>query len=141
MSQFIATGGHIIEVPASSTVLPMNSQGWFPLRLTDLMPLQSKRLKRVFSSPTMWKHQFFSTQPSLWSNSHIRTQLLEKNIALNMIKVFSMHFYTLSWFVIAILLRSKCLFNLMAEVTICSGFGTQENKICHCLHFLHSIFH
>ena len=54
-----------------NTVLPMNIQGWFPLGLTGLISLQSKRLSRVFSSTTVWKHQFFSTWPSLWSNSYI----------------------------------------------------------------------
>ena len=65
---------------ASASVLPMNIQGWLPLGLTGLI-LQVwsyKGLSRVFSSTTIWKHQFFSTQPSLWANSNIRTQLLEK---------------------------------------------------------------
>ena len=52
-------------------ILPMNIQHWFPLALTGLISLQSKGLSRIFSSPTVWKHQFFGTQPSLWSNSHI----------------------------------------------------------------------
>ena len=53
------------------------------LELTGLISLQSKGLSRVFSNTTIWKHQFFSAQPSLWSNSHIHTWLLEKkNIAL-----------------------------------------------------------
>ena len=60
------------------SVLPMNIQGWFPLGLTGLIFLQSKGLSRVFSSIIIWKHQFFSAQPSLWSNSHICTRLLEK---------------------------------------------------------------
>ena len=50
----------------------------FPLGLTDLISLQSKGLSRVFSSTTVGKHQFFSTQPSLWSNSQICTWLLKK---------------------------------------------------------------
>ena len=54
-----------------------NIGAWFPLGLTGLI-LQSKRLSRVFSSTTVWKDQFFGTQPSLWSNSHIHTWLLEK---------------------------------------------------------------
>ena len=53
-------------------------QGWFPLRLTGLISLLSKGLSRVFSNTTVWKHQFFSGQPSLRSNSHIDTWLLEK---------------------------------------------------------------
>ena len=56
----------------------VNIQSWFPLGLTGLISLLSKRLSRVFSSTTIWKHQFFGTQPSLWSNFHIRTWLLEK---------------------------------------------------------------
>ena len=55
-----------------------NIQGWFPLGLTDLISLLSKGLSRVFSSTAVWKHQFFGAQPSLWSNSHIHTWLLEK---------------------------------------------------------------
>ena len=47
--------------------------GW-----TGLISLQSKGLSRVFFSITVWKHQFFRAQPSLWSNSHIHTWLLEK---------------------------------------------------------------
>ena len=46
--------------------------------VTGLISLLSKGLSRVFSSPTVWKHQFFSAQPSLWSNCHIHTWLLEK---------------------------------------------------------------
>ena len=59
-------------------VLPVSIQGWFPLGLTGLISLQTKGLSRVFSSTTIQKHQFFGAQPSLWSNSHIRTWLLEK---------------------------------------------------------------
>ena len=55
----------------------MNIQGWSPLGLTGLFSLLSKGLSRVFSSTTVWKHQFFSTQPCLWSNSHMCTSFLE----------------------------------------------------------------
>ena len=61
---------------ASASVLPMNIQGWFPLWLTGLISLLSKGLSRVFSRTTVWKHQFFGGQLSLWSNSHIRIWLL-----------------------------------------------------------------
>ena len=58
----------------SFSISPSNEySGWFPLGLTGLISLQSKGLSRVFSSTTIWKHQFFSAQPSLWSNSHICT--------------------------------------------------------------------
>ena len=71
------SGGWSIRAPASVSVLPMNIQSWFPLGLTGLISLQSKGFSRVFSNTTIWKHQFFSTQPSLWTNSHIHTWLLE----------------------------------------------------------------
>ena len=64
--------------PLQHQSLPMNIQGWFPLALTGLISLLSKGLSRVFSSTTVWKHQFFGTHPCLWSNSHIHTQLPEK---------------------------------------------------------------
>ena len=76
MSQFFESGGQSIAALAS--VLPMNIQSWFPLQLTGLISLLSKGLSRVFSS-TVQKHQLFSTHPSLWSNSHMRTWLLEKS--------------------------------------------------------------
>ena len=68
----------ILGVPASASFLPMNIQDWFLLGLTRLVSLQSKGLSRVFSITTVQKHQFFSTQLSLWSNSHIHIWLLEK---------------------------------------------------------------
>ena len=52
--------------------------GWFPLELTGLISLLSKGPSKDFSSTTLWKHQFFGAQPSLWSNTHICTWLLEK---------------------------------------------------------------
>ena len=58
---------------ASSSVYPVNIQGWLPLRLTGLISLQSKELSRVLFSPSVRKHQFFVTQPSEQSNSYIRT--------------------------------------------------------------------
>ena len=67
-----------IGASASTSVLPMNIQGWFPLGFTGWISLLSKGVSRVFSSTTVQKHQFFGTQPSLWSNSHICTWVLEK---------------------------------------------------------------
>ena len=64
MSRLLTSGGQ--STGASASVPPMTIQGWFP------------RDSRVFSNTTVCKHQFFSAQPSLWSNSHIRTWLLEK---------------------------------------------------------------
>ena len=77
-SQLFTSDGQTIEALASSSVLPMNIQGWFSLGLTGLNSLLSKRHSRFFSSTTIWKHQFFSTHPSLWSSSQVRTWPLEK---------------------------------------------------------------
>ena len=73
MSQLFASGSQCIGTAASASVLPMNFQVWYPLGLTGLISLQSKGLSRVFSNTTVQKHQFFGTQLSLWSNSHIHT--------------------------------------------------------------------
>ena len=70
-------GGQSIGVSALASVLPMNAQDWSPLEWTGWISLQSKGLSTVFSNTTVWKHQFFSPQPSLQSNSHIHTWLLK----------------------------------------------------------------
>ena len=78
MSRLFASGGSSIGASASASVLPMNIQDQFPLRLTDLISLLSNEHSRVFSNTTVQKHQFFGAQPSLWSNSHVHIWLLEK---------------------------------------------------------------
>ena len=78
MSQLFTSGGQSIGVSASTSVLPMNIQDWFPLGWTGWVSLQSKGLSRVFSNLTVQKHKFFSAQPSLWSHSHIHTWPVEK---------------------------------------------------------------
>ena len=69
-SEFFASSGQSIGVSASASVLPMNTQDWFPLRLTGWISFHFKGLSRVFSSTTVWKHQFFSTQPLSVQLSH-----------------------------------------------------------------------
>ena len=71
MSQFFTNCGQSSEASASASVLPMSSQGWFPLRLTGLISLLSKGLSRVFSSNTAWKQQFFSTVFFMVQLSHL----------------------------------------------------------------------
>ena len=77
-SQHFASGGQSIGALDSASVLPVNTQGWFPLGLTGLISLKSKGHSRVFSSTTIQKQRLFGTLPSLWPNSHICTWLLEK---------------------------------------------------------------
>ena len=73
MSHFFTSCGQSIGA------LAMNIQDWFPLGLTGLISLQSNGLSRVFSNTTVKKQQFFSTQLSSWSNSHIHTWLLKNH--------------------------------------------------------------
>ena len=74
VSRLFTSGGQ--DIGASASVLPVNTQGWFPLGWTGLISLLSKGL-RVCSSTTVWKHQFFSAQPFLLSSSHIHIWQLE----------------------------------------------------------------
>ena len=112
MNWLFASGGQSIGASTSVSVLPMNIQGWFPLGLTGLISLLSKGLSRVFSSTTVWKHQFFWPQRSLWSNSHLY-MTIRKTIVLSrwtfVGKVMSLLFNMLSGFVIAFLPRNKHL--------------------------------
>ena len=78
VSQTFPSGGQSMGVSASASVLPVNIQDWFPLGWTGWISLQSKGLSRVFSNTTVQKHQFFGTQLSLWSNTHIHSWPLEK---------------------------------------------------------------
>ena len=113
ISQFFTSGGQSIGVSASASVLPMNIQDWFPFRLTGLISLQSKGFSRVFSNTTVQKHQFFGTQLSSESNSHIHTWLMEKpKLTLDKSfvgKVIFLLFNVLSRLITAFLPKSKPL--------------------------------
>ena len=75
LSQLFTSGGRSIRGSASASILPLNIQDWSPVGWTGWISLQSRGF---FSNTTVQKYQFFSTQLSLWSNSHIHTWLLEK---------------------------------------------------------------
>ena len=77
MSQLFASCAQSIGVSASTSVLPMNIQDWFPLGGTGWISLQSKECSRVFSNTRVQKHQFFWAQLSSQSNFHIHTWPLE----------------------------------------------------------------
>ena len=78
MSQVFAWGGQSTGVSALASFFPKKSQGWSPSEWTGWISLQSKGLSRIFSNTTVQKHQFFGTQPSSQSNSHIHTWPQEK---------------------------------------------------------------
>ena len=116
MSWLFTSSGQSIGASASASVLPVNTQGWFPLGFTGLISLQSEELSRVFSDSTFWKHQFFGAQSYLWSSFHVHICLLEKSYiwldgtlpAKKKKKKFLL-FDTLSKVVIVFLPRSKHL--------------------------------
>ena len=86
MSQLFESGGQSIGPSASASVFLMNIQGSFPLEWTGWISLQSKGLSRVFSNTTVQMHQFFSTQPSLWSSMYYDTNLPTGDFAVQLWK-------------------------------------------------------
>ena len=78
MSELFAWGGQSTGVSALASVLPKKCQGWCPSEWTGWISLQSKGLSRIFSNTTVQKHQFFGSQLSSQSNSHIHTWPQEK---------------------------------------------------------------
>ena len=113
VSQLFISGGQSIEVSASSSVLPMNIQDWFPLGLTGLISLLSKGLSRVFSNTTvqkpsiLWLSAFFIVQLSHPYMTTGKTIALTRWTFVN--KMMFLLFNILSSFVIAFLPRIKCL--------------------------------
>ena len=140
MSQLFISGGQSIRASASTSVLPMNIQGWFPLGLTDWISLQSKWLSRVFSNTTVWRHWFFRKKALILFHCPALTSVYEywKNYSFDYMDLFSqvmsLLFNILSRFVIAFLPKRNASFNFMAAVTIHSDFGAQENRVSHCFH-------
>ena len=109
-SQLFPSGGQCLVASASASVLPMNIQSSFLLGLTDLIPLLSKGLSRVFSSTTVQKHQSFNTQFFMVRLSHSSTPAGKTIVIQTFVsKVTSLLFNTLSRLVIAFLPRSKRL--------------------------------
>ena len=113
MNQLFASGGQSIGASVSASVIPINIQDLFPLALTGLMSLLFKGLSRVFSSTTIWKHQFCGTQhyygPTLTSVHNYWKKTIAMTIQTFVGKVMSLLFNMLSRFVIAFLPRSKHL--------------------------------
>ena len=113
MSQLFTSGGQSIGVSASTSVLPMNTQDWYPLGWTDWISLQSKGLTRVFSNTTVQKHQilqrsaFFTVQLSHPYMTTGKTIALTRRTFVG--KVISLLLNMLSRLVITFLPRSKRL--------------------------------
>ena len=135
LGQLFASCGQRIR--ASASVFPMNTQGWFPLGLTDLISLLSKVLSRVFSSTTIWKHQFFGAQPfygpaltsvrDYWKNHNCDYMDLCQQ---NDVSAFKYVVYVGHSFPS----KEQASFIFMAAFIVHSDFGAQEKKVCHCFH-------
>ena len=138
VSQFFISGGQSIGVSASTSVLPMNTQEWSPLRWTGWISLQSKGLSRVFSNTTVQKHQL------LWHSAFFTVQLSHpymttgKTIALTswtfVGKGISLLLNMLSRLVITFLPRSKCLLISWLQSPSAVILEPPQNKVCHCFH-------
>ena len=76
MSCLFTSDGQNTGALATALILPVNIQGWSPLRFTRLISLLSKGLSGIFSSTTVWRHQCFGILPSLWSSSQNSTRPL-----------------------------------------------------------------
>ena len=117
--QLFISGGQSIGVSASTSVFWLNTQDWSPLGCTGWISLQSKGLSRVFSNTTVQKYQFFGTQLSSQSNSHIHNMTTGKTIALTsrtfVGKVMFLLLNMLSRLVITCLPRSKSLLILWLQ--------------------------
>ena len=137
MSQFLTSGGQNIG-SSSFNISPSNEySGLISFRIDwfDLLAVQGtlKNLLQHHSSRASIRHSaFFVVQLSHQYMIIGKTIGLTRQIFVS--KVTSLLFNMLSRFVIAFLPRSKRLLNFMAAVTICSDFGAQENKVCHCFH-------
>ena len=140
MSWLLASGGQSTGASASASVLPMNIQDWFPLRLIGLI-LQSKGLSSLLQhhslkASTLQYSAIFMVHVSHLSMTTGKTTDVTRCTYVG--KVMSLLFNMLSRLVIAFLPRSKHLnfmaFNFMAAVTIRSDFGDQDNKVSHYFH-------
>ena len=141
MSWLFASDDQNTGTSASASVLPMSIQCWFPLRLTGLISLLSKGLSKEFSLALQFKSisslvLSLLYGPTLTSvHDYWKDYGLDFDIQTFDSKVMSLLFNKLSRLLIAFLPRSKHLLITWLPVTICSDFGAQENKICHCFHF------
>ena len=148
MSQLFTVDGQRIaaSASASASVLLVNVEGWFPFGLTGLISLLSKGLSRVFSKTTIQKHQFFSAQPSLWSNFHVHTWQQDKPqlwLYRPLSAKWCLLFNMLSRFVIVFLLRNKWFkFHDCSHHSQGQWFWSPmgKKKVCHSFHFFPLLF-
>ena len=138
MPWLFASGGQRIGASASTSVLPMNIHGLFPLGLTFLVSLLSKGLSRVFSNTSsktsiLWQSAFIVVQ---LSHLHMATGKTIALVTWTFVgKMATLLCNTVSRFYHNFSFKKQMSFYFMASVTVHSVFGAQENKICHCFLF------
>ena len=139
MSHFFASGGQSIGVSASIFISPSNEySGLISFRIDwlDLLAVQGtlKSLLQHYSSKAsiLWRSHFFTVELSHPYMTTGKTIALTRRTFVG--KVMSLLLNMPSRFIIAFLPRKQAQFNFTAAVTICSNFGPQQNKICHCFH-------
>ena len=113
MNQLFTWGGQSIGVSASTSVLEMKIQDWFPLGWTGWICLQSKGLSSVFfksissKASSLWHSAFFTVQLSHPYMTTGKTIALTRQTFVD--KVMSLMINMLSMLVITFLPRSKRL--------------------------------
>ena len=108
MIQFFTLGGQSIGVSASTSVLPMNIQGWFPFGWTGWISLQAKgRSNHSSKASILWRSAFFIVKLSHPYMTTGKTIALTRQTFVG--KVMSLLFNILSRLVITFLPRSKRL--------------------------------
>ena len=110
----------------------MHIQWWFPVGLTGLISLPVKVTLKSLHQHHSSKALALSCYTAFMLQLSHPCMTSGRTIALTtwtfVGQVMSLLFHVLSRFV------QLASFNFMAEVTICSDFGAQENKVCHCFH-------
>ena len=138
ISQFFTSGCLSIGVSASTSVLRMNTQDWFPLGLTGLISLQSRKtLKSLLQhhsskASILWCSAFFIVQLSHPYMTTGKTIALTRQTFVG--KVMSLLFNMLSRLVITFLPRNKCLLNSWLQSPSAVILEPPKNKVCHCFH-------
>ena len=136
-SQLFTSGGQSTGTSVLTSVLPVNTQGWFPLRLTDLISLQSKGLSRIYQhhdskSSILRCSAFFMAQLSHPYMTTGKTIALTIQTFVN--KMILLLFNMLSRLVIAFLPRSKHLLISWLQSPSLVRFWSPRSKVCHCFH-------
>ena len=132
LSQLFSSYGQNTGVSASASVLPTSIQGWFLLRLTGLISLLFKGLRRLMqhhsSKASILRCSAYFMIWLITILDHCEDHRLDYTDLVG--RVMSLLFNTLSRFVIAFLPKSKTSSDFIATVTILSDFRAQEEEIC-----------